>query len=81
MFAQRRFYLDHKSDYASVCGKIIDFQLFAEDLYIGCSDGLYDGWEAKRFELSLLEHFSRKGTISDLVSTVDPEKLDSEMPP
>jgi hypothetical protein len=81
MFAQRRFYLDHKSDYASVCVKIIDFQLFAEELYIGGLDGLYDVWDKKKFELNLLEHFSQKGTVSDLVSKIDPDKLDSEMNP
>jgi hypothetical protein len=81
VFAQRRFYLGNKKEYASVYENIIDFQLVAEHLCIVSTDGFVDGWDVKRFEMKLLEHFAQEGTVSDLISKVDTEKFDYEKSP
>lgn len=81
MFAQRRFYLRHEKEYSNVCEKIIGFQLFAEWLCHESTDGFIDGWDVKRFEVKLLEHFAQKGAVSDLIRKVDTEKFDSKRSP
>lgn len=79
IYAQRRFYLRHTKNYASVHERIVDFQLFAEWLCEASVGGFFDGWDVKRFEVKILEHFTQEGTVSALISKADTEDYDSEM--